>query len=103
VKSHPTFRPSVRRSRSTSRTLRARHLAPETVRKRRELLEGKLLPFCEASGYDVLKHLDVDVLRKFRASWPYAPLSARKCSSISVASFDSVRTAGGSIAIRPWR
>lgn len=43
-----------------------------------ELLEGKLLPFCETHGYDILKHLDVDVLRKFRASWPYAPLSARK-------------------------
>jgi integrase/recombinase XerD len=56
----------------------ARHLAAETVRKRRELLEGKLLPFCETHGYDILKHLDVDVLRKFRASWPYAPLSARK-------------------------
>ena len=56
----------------------ARHLAAETVRKRRELLEGKLLPFCNAGGYSILKHLDVDVLRKFRASWPYAPLSARK-------------------------
>jgi integrase len=48
------------------------------VRKRRELLEGKLLPFCDAAGYDILKHLDVDVLRKFRASWAYSPLSARK-------------------------
>jgi integrase/recombinase XerD len=56
----------------------ARHLAPETVRKRRELLEGKLLPFCEAKGYALLSHLDVDVLRTFRASWPYSPLSARK-------------------------
>ncbi len=56
----------------------ARHLAAETVRKRRELLEGKLLPFCEVGGYEILKHLDVDVLRRFRASWPYAPLSARK-------------------------
>jgi integrase/recombinase XerD len=56
----------------------ARHLAPETVRKRRELLEGKLLPFCEAKGYAMLAHLDVDVLRTFRASWPYSPLSARK-------------------------
>jgi site-specific recombinase XerD len=53
-------------------------LAAETVRKRRELLEGKLLPFCDAGGYSLLKHLDVDVLREFRASWPYAPLSARK-------------------------
>ena len=56
----------------------ARHLAPETVRKRRELLEGKLLPFCETKGYEMLLHLDVDVLRIFRASWPYSPLSARK-------------------------
>ena len=56
----------------------ARHLAAETVRKRRELLAGKLLPFCEAKGYATLSHLDVDVLRTFRASWPYSPLSARK-------------------------
>lgn len=56
----------------------SRHLAPETVRKRRELLEGKLLPFCERHGYQALAHLDVDVLRTFRASWPYSPLSARK-------------------------
>lgn len=48
------------------------------MRKRRELLEGKLLPFCDAAGYDILKHLDVDVLRRFRASWPYSPLSARQ-------------------------
>ena len=26
----------------------------------------------------MLAHLDVDVLRTFRASWPYSPLSARK-------------------------
>ena len=56
----------------------ARHLAPETVRKRRELLEGKLIPFCDAKGCSMLSHLDVDVLRTFRASWPYSPLSARK-------------------------
>jgi len=56
----------------------SRHLAPETVRKRREFLEGKLLPFCERHGYQMLVHLDVDVLRTFRASWPYSPLSARK-------------------------
>jgi integrase/recombinase XerD len=56
----------------------ARHLAAETVRKRRELLAGKLIPFCEAKGYGLLLHLDVDVLRTFRATWPYSPLSARK-------------------------
>jgi hypothetical protein len=37
-------------------------VAPQTdaeVGKRRELLEGKLLPFCETKGYDMLAHLDV--------------------------------------------
>src|SRR5712691_11727123 len=29
----------------------ARHLAAVTIRKRRELLMGKLLPFCKAKGY----------------------------------------------------
>lgn len=29
-------------------------------------------------GYELVTHLDVDVLRTFRASWPYSPLSARK-------------------------
>jgi hypothetical protein len=28
----------------------ARHLAPETVRKLRELLDGRFLPFCESKG-----------------------------------------------------
>jgi hypothetical protein len=28
----------------------------------------KLLPFCETKGYETLSHLDVDVLRAFRAS-----------------------------------
>lgn len=56
----------------------SRHLAPETVRKRRELLEGKLIHFCDRHGYELPTHLDVDVPRTFRASWPYSPLSARK-------------------------
>jgi integrase len=55
----------------------SRHLAEETVRKRRELLVGKLLPFCDHRGYQQLAHLDVDLLRTFRASWSYAPRSAR--------------------------
>ena len=56
----------------------ARHLAAETIRKRRELLEGKLLPFCEDKGYDLLNQLTVDVLRSFRKTWKYGPLSAMK-------------------------
>ncbi|HKW02308.1 MAG TPA: tyrosine-type recombinase/integrase [Vicinamibacterales bacterium] len=56
----------------------ARHLAETTIRKRRELLEGKLLPFCKAKGFHLLKQLDVNALRTFRNSWPYSPLSAVK-------------------------
>jgi len=56
----------------------ARHLAPTTLRKRRELLEGKLLPFCDRKGISLLKHLDVPTLRTFRNGWPYSALSAVK-------------------------
>src|SRR5687767_6765986 len=47
-------------------------------RKRRELLEGKLLPYCEAKGFDRLKDLNVDALRSFRKTWKFAPTSAVK-------------------------
>jgi integrase/recombinase XerD len=56
----------------------ARHLAATTIRKRRELLEGKLLPFCKTKGLDLLKQMDVPILRSFRNSWPYSALSAVK-------------------------
>jgi site-specific recombinase XerD len=56
----------------------ARHLAATTVRKRRELLEGKLLRFCKAKGVSLLKQLDVGLLRSFRNGWPYSALSAVK-------------------------
>lgn len=57
---------------------RARHLAETTLRKRRELLEGKLLPFCKAHGISLLKQLTVTTLRTFRNGWPYSALSAVK-------------------------
>jgi len=56
----------------------ARHLAPSTVRKRRELLEGKLLPYCEAKGFSRLRDLNVDALRGFRKTWKFSPISAVK-------------------------
>ena len=56
----------------------ARHLAPSTVRKRRELLEGKLLPYCEAKGFSRLKDLNVDALRGFRKTWKFSAISAVK-------------------------
>jgi integrase/recombinase XerD len=56
----------------------ARHLAKTTIRKRRELLEGKLLPFCDAKGYTQLSELNVDALRTFRKTWKFAATSSVK-------------------------
>ena len=56
----------------------ARHLAETTLRKRRELLDGKLLPFCKTKGISLLKQLTVTTLRTFRNGWPYSALSAVK-------------------------
>lgn len=56
----------------------ARHLAPTTVRKRRELIEGRLLRFCRDKGLSLLKQLDVTTLRMFRNGWSYSALSAVK-------------------------
>ena len=56
----------------------ARHLAKSTIRKRRELLEGKLLPYCESKGYQQLIDLNVDALRGFRKTWKFAATSAVK-------------------------
>lgn len=56
----------------------ARHLAPTTVRKRRELIEGKLVVFCQEKGLTLLKQLDVTTLRTFRNGWTYSALSAVK-------------------------
>ena len=56
----------------------ARHLAATTIQKRRELLGGKLLPFCRAKGISLLKQLDVATLRTFRSEWTYSALSSVK-------------------------
>lgn len=55
-----------------------RNLAATTIQKRRELLEGKLLPFCKSKGFRQLRDLTVDRLRAFRQGWTYSPLSAAK-------------------------
>jgi hypothetical protein len=78
----------------------ARHLAPTTVRKRRELIEGKLLTFCRDKGLTLLKQLDVTTLRTFRNGWPYSALSAVKRLEYLRASSDSARTRGGPTPIR---
>jgi site-specific recombinase XerD len=55
-----------------------RNLAATTIKKRRELLEGKLLSFCTHRGHRQLRDLTVERLREFRRGWPYSPLSAAK-------------------------
>jgi integrase/recombinase XerD len=57
---------------------RTRNLAAETIKKRRELLEGKLLAYCKHKGYRQLRDLTVERLRDFRHGWKYSPLSAAK-------------------------
>jgi hypothetical protein len=52
------------------------HLAAPTIRKRRELLEGKLLPFCRSKGYERLPELNVDTLRNVQMTWKFAATSA---------------------------
>lgn len=56
----------------------ARKLRTSTVSKQKNLLEKRLLPWCESRGIRQLRQLDVDALRQFRATWPDAPISAHK-------------------------
>ena len=56
----------------------ARKLEPTTISKQKNLLNKRLLPWCEKKGFRLLKQLDVDALREFRAGWPDGPLSAYK-------------------------
>lgn len=56
----------------------ARGLKPPTVNKLKNLLEKRLQPWCRARGFRLLKQLDVNAIRQFRASWPDGPISAYK-------------------------
>ncbi|MBI2187240.1 MAG: tyrosine-type recombinase/integrase [Acidobacteria bacterium] len=56
----------------------ARQLQPATITKLKNLLEKRLVPWCEHKGFRQLKQLDVDALLQFRATWPDGPLSAYK-------------------------
>ena len=50
-----------------------RNLAATTIKKRRELLEGKLLPFCTHRGHRQLRDLTVERLREFRTDLDILP------------------------------
>lgn len=51
---------------------------PATLQKHRNLFEKRLLPWCEEQGYRLLKQLDVDIVRGFRADWADSPITAQK-------------------------
>jgi hypothetical protein len=74
----------------------ARHLAKTTLQKRRELLEGKLLPFCKDQGLSHLKQLDVATLRTFRNGGPTPPCPRSSDWSTCDRSCASVWTPAGS-------
>jgi len=57
---------------------KARQLQPGTISKHTNLLKNRLLPWCDDKGFHLLKQLDVDALRQFRATWPDGALSAYK-------------------------
>lgn len=57
---------------------RDRQLAPETQKKYRTLLRGRLVPWCRQEGYEWLSALTLDRLTAFRATWPDAPLAKAK-------------------------
>ena len=56
----------------------ARQLQPATLAKQTNLLKKRLLPWCDHKGFRLLKQLDVDALRAFRATWEDGPISAYK-------------------------
>jgi hypothetical protein len=58
----------------------ARGLRPPTIQKLRILLEKRLIPWCEDRGYRLLKQLDVDALRQFRATWAPLPFWSQSCT-----------------------
>jgi integrase len=56
----------------------ARKLSSSTIQKQKNVLEKRLLAWCEKHGYRLLKSLDVDAMRRFRATWPDAPITASR-------------------------
>ena len=49
-----------------------------TLSKHKNLLERRLLLWCEEKGYRLLKQLDVTTIRDFRSGWSDAPITAQK-------------------------
>lgn len=56
----------------------ARHLAGETVRKYKNLLERRFVGWCETKGFRLLKQIDVGAVREFRTTWDDGAVYATK-------------------------
>jgi site-specific recombinase XerD len=56
----------------------ARKLSASTISKQKNVLEKRLLPWCDTHGVRLLKSLDVDALGRFRATWRDAPITAAR-------------------------
>ena len=56
----------------------ARHLAGETVRKYKNLLERRFIGWCESKGFRLLKQIDVGAVREFRTTWDDGAVYATK-------------------------
>ena len=56
----------------------ARKLSASTISKQKNILEKRLLPWCHTHGVRLLKSLDVDAIRRFRATWLDAPITAAR-------------------------
>lgn len=56
----------------------ARKLAKSTIQKQKNVLEKRLLRWCERHGIRLLKSLDVDAMRHFRGTWSDAPITASR-------------------------
>ena len=56
----------------------ARRLSSSTISKQKNVLEKRLVPWCEQQGIRLLKNLTVDAVRQFRETWPDAPITASR-------------------------
>lgn len=81
----------------------ARQLSSATIQKQKILIEKRLLAWAESKGYRLLKQLDVDSLRQFRATWPDGALSACKNLERLRAFFRFCETSGWTRGSNPAR
>jgi hypothetical protein len=79
----------------------ARALAASTISKQKNIVEHRLLAWAEGHGCRLLKDVDVDALRRFRATWRDAPITAAKNLERLRNFFGSASTPNGSRTTPP--